>query len=48
VDKTGILVICGRNAIRLQELQRPGGRRLPGEEFARGLKVQVGERFSVD
>jgi methionyl-tRNA formyltransferase len=48
VDKTGILVVCGRNAIRLQELQRPGGRRLPAEEFARGLKVQLGERFSVD
>ncbi|MBS0544841.1 MAG: methionyl-tRNA formyltransferase [Proteobacteria bacterium] len=43
----GIVVACGRGALRLTLLQRPGSRRLPSGEFLRGFAVSVGERFST-
>ncbi len=43
----GIVVACGRGALRLTLLQRPGSRRLPCGEFLRGFAVSVGERFSI-
>ena len=38
----GIVVHCGSGALRLEELQRPGGRRLPAREFLRGLSIPAG------
>ncbi len=38
----GIDVACGRGVLRLLELQRPGGRRLPAREFQAGRPVAVG------
>jgi methionyl-tRNA formyltransferase len=40
-----VTVACGRGALRLEELQRAGGRRLPAFEFLRGFPVAVGDRF---
>ena len=37
-DKTGILVACGKGAILLTELQVAGKKRLPAEEFIRGIR----------
>ena len=45
-DKTGIVVGCGQNSLRILELQREGGRRLPVEAFLAGFPVKAGERFS--
>ena len=45
VDKTGIIVGCGQNALRILELQREGGRRLPAEQFLAGFPLQPGGRF---
>jgi methionyl-tRNA formyltransferase len=39
------VVACGRGALRLEELQRAGGKRLPAREFLRGFALAVGERF---
>ena len=46
VDADGIVVACGRDALRCTVLQRPGSRRLPAREFLRGFPVSVGERFA--
>jgi methionyl-tRNA formyltransferase len=44
-DKTGIVIACGQNALRILELQREGGRRLPAAEFLAGHPLKMGERF---
>ena len=46
VDADGIVVACGRDALRCTVLQRPGSKRLPAREFRRGFPVSVGERFA--
>jgi methionyl-tRNA formyltransferase len=46
-DKTGIVVGCGQNALRILELQREGGRRLTAAEFLAGHSIKVGESFLV-
>ena len=37
-DKNGIEVACGQGAILLTELQAAGKKRLPAEEFIRGIR----------
>jgi methionyl-tRNA formyltransferase len=44
-DKTGIVVGCGKNALRVLELQREGGKRLTVEQFLAGFPLLVGWRF---
>jgi methionyl-tRNA formyltransferase len=44
-DKTGIVVGCGLDALRILELQREGGRRLSAREFLAGHPLKAGERF---
>ncbi len=46
VDADGIVVACGRDALRCTVLQRPGSKRLSAGEFLRGFPVSVGERFA--
>ena len=43
VDKSGILVACGKDALRLVQLQRPGGRAQPAVQFLQAMPVQIGE-----
>jgi methionyl-tRNA formyltransferase len=45
VDKTGIVVGCGRDALRILELQREGGRRMSTAEFLAGHALKAGEKF---
>jgi len=45
-DKTGIVVGCGQGALRILELQREGGRRLPAEQYLAGHPLRGGETFS--
>jgi methionyl-tRNA formyltransferase len=47
VTADGIVVACGRGAVRLTELQRPGGKRLQAAQFLQGQALQVGERFEL-
>jgi methionyl-tRNA formyltransferase len=44
-DKTGIIVGCGLNALRIIELQREGGRRMNAAEFLAGHSLKAGEKF---
>jgi methionyl-tRNA formyltransferase len=44
-DKTGIIVGCGQDALRIFELQREGGRRMSAEQFLAGFPLLVGWRF---
>jgi len=43
----GIDVACGRSVLRLTELQRAGGRRLPAREFLAGVPLAAGQRFDA-
>jgi methionyl-tRNA formyltransferase len=46
VDASGITVACGSGALRLLELQRAGGRRLPAAHVARGMAIAPGAMFA--
>jgi methionyl-tRNA formyltransferase len=43
----GIEVACGQGVLRLLELQRAGGRRLPAAEFLRGFAIAPGAVFDA-
>jgi methionyl-tRNA formyltransferase len=38
----GIVIACGSGAIRVLELQKPGGKRLPAAEFLKGFALENG------
>ena len=44
-DKNGLIVACGKDALRILELQREGGKRLPSETFLAGFPIKVGAKF---
>jgi len=44
-DKTGIVVACGRDALRILELQLEGGRRMNVTEFLAGHALKAGDKF---
>ncbi len=45
-SRAGVDVACGAGTLlRLTELQRPGGRRLPAEAFLQGFPLRPGDRF---
>lgn len=43
----GIVVACGDAALRITELQKPGGKRLGWKEFLAGNSLQPGMRFDT-
>ncbi|MDE3068508.1 MAG: methionyl-tRNA formyltransferase [Verrucomicrobiota bacterium] len=45
-DKDGIVVGCGKDALRILELQREGGRRLIAAEFLAGHPLKAGDRLA--
>ena len=47
VSPAGITVACGTGALKLVELQKPGGRRLASADFLRGFPVTVGQDFAL-
>jgi len=48
VDRRGITVACGKAALRMELLQRPGGKVQPVEQFLQAMPVQVGDCFTVN
>jgi methionyl-tRNA formyltransferase len=38
----GVVIACGDGAIRVAELQKPGGKRLPAAEFLKGFPMEKG------
>jgi methionyl-tRNA formyltransferase len=47
VGPDGVLVACGEGALRLTQLQKPGGKRLPVREFLVGALLLAGQRFGL-
>lgn len=47
VDKLGITVACGKDALRLEVLQRPGGKAQPAAQFLQAVPIQADDKFSV-
>lgn len=47
IDKRGITVACGTGALRLEILQRPGGKAQPASQFIQSVPVAVGDEFTV-
>lgn len=44
-ESRGIVVACGEGSLRIEALQRAGGRRLSPKEFLRGHPLVLGERL---
>ncbi|TAL93636.1 MAG: methionyl-tRNA formyltransferase [Paraburkholderia sp.] len=47
VSPEGVVVASGAGALRLTQLQKPGGKRLPVREFLAGSTVAAGQRFKL-
>jgi methionyl-tRNA formyltransferase len=45
VDSGGITVACSEGALRVTDLQRAGGRRVPAAAFLAGCRISPGERL---
>jgi len=45
-DKQGVTVACGKDALRLEVLQRPGGKAQPAAQFLQAMPVKPGDNFS--
>ena len=43
----GVVVACGAGALRVTQLQKPGGKRLPAREFLAGAPLAAGQRFAL-
>jgi methionyl-tRNA formyltransferase len=48
MHEAGILVACGRGAVRIREVQPPGKRRMNAAEWVRGRGVAAGDRFGAE
>jgi len=46
-DKHGIVVACGAGSLRLNELQKAGGKRLPVAQFLAGTSITPGAIFDL-
>jgi len=47
VSPEGVVVVCGEGALRLTQLQKPGGKRLPVREFLAGSTLAAGQHFQL-
>ena len=47
VGKEELVVVCGQGALRLVELQKAGGKRLPVSQFLAGQPLSTGMRFDL-
>jgi methionyl-tRNA formyltransferase len=43
----GVVVACGEGTLRITQLQKPGGKRLPVREFLAGSTLEAGQRFEL-
>jgi len=46
ISAAGVDVACGEGVLRVQQMQRPGGRRLPASAVAQSLTVVPGDRLA--
>ena len=43
--RDGIVVGCGQGLLKIEELQMPGGKRMPAKDFVAGHALKVGDAF---
>ena len=43
----GVVIACGDGALRVTQLQKPGGKRLPAREFLAGAPLAAGQHFAL-
>lgn len=48
LEHNGITVACGTGSIRLEIIQKPGGKRLRAAEFLSGFNMNTGDFFDTD
>ena len=48
VSPAGVVVACGEGALRVTQLQKPGGKRLPAREFLAGMALAAGQQFALN
>jgi len=48
VDSCGITVACGKEALRIELLQRSGGKVQPAAEFLQAVPISIGDCFTVN
>jgi methionyl-tRNA formyltransferase len=46
-DANGLVIACGEGALRVTEMQKPGGRRLATGDVLRGFHLVAGDRFQT-
>jgi methionyl-tRNA formyltransferase len=46
VDAQGVCVACGQGALRITQLQRPGGKRISAADFLRAVPLQSGQSLA--
>ena len=47
VSPEGVVVACGDGVLRVTQLQKPGGKRLPVRDFLAGSTLAAGQRFDL-
>ncbi|MEM5338884.1 methionyl-tRNA formyltransferase [Paraburkholderia azotifigens] len=47
VSPEGVVVACGDGALRITQLQNPGGKRLPVRDFLAGSTLSTGQKFEL-
>ncbi|WP_229512307.1 methionyl-tRNA formyltransferase [Paraburkholderia terrae] len=47
ISPEGVVVACGDGALRITQLQKPGGKRLPVRDFLAGSTLATGQRFDL-
>jgi methionyl-tRNA formyltransferase len=47
VSSEGVIVACGSGALKLEELQKPGGKRLSVAQFIQGFAMESGQCFKI-
>ena len=46
--KAGLIIACGKGAVRILEIQAPGGKRMKPEDYLRGHSIPIGTDLKED
>ena len=47
ISPDGVIVACGTGALKIAELQKPGGKRLSAAQFVQGFALEPGQCFQI-
>ena len=46
--KKGLIIACGKNAVRILEIQAPGGKKMKTEDYLRGHGIDIGTNLNEE